>query len=208
MNSSPKRTRPLRSRRDARGAEQAVAEEAEVEHRRAAAALDRDPSSGSSTAATAKPTITIVSFQPERPPRETASISAVRPRDERHRAAEVEAARAVGPRELTQHEPRPTRAGDRERHVEPEDPVPRDRDERATEHRTDHEPDRADHRVGAHRQAELLAREGVGDERRASWRTGTPSRVPAGRARGSARSPLAAKPAPSDAAAKTRKPPT
>ena len=41
----------------------------------------------------------------------------------------------------------------------------RDRDERAAEHRPEHEADRGDHRVRAHREAELLAREGVRDER-------------------------------------------
>ena len=79
-------------------------------------------------------------------------------------AAEVEAADGVAPRELAQDQRRPERAGERQRHVEPEDPVPGDRDQGAAEHRADHQPDRGDHRVGAHRQAELLAREGVGDE--------------------------------------------
>ena len=51
-----------------------------------------------------------------------------------------------------------------DRNVEPEDPVPGDADQGAAEDRADHQADRGDHRVGAHRHAELLAREGVGDE--------------------------------------------
>ena len=51
------------------------------------------------------------------------------------------------------------------RDVEPEDPRPVDRDERAAEYRPDDEPDRGDHRVRPHREAELLLRERVGDER-------------------------------------------
>ena len=49
-------------------------------------------------------------------------------------------------------------------HVEPEDPRPRDRDERPAEHRADHEPDGGDHGVRPHRETELLLRERVGHE--------------------------------------------
>ena len=84
---------------------------------------------------------------------------------ERRGAEEVEPAVGVAPGELVQHAVAPGGAEQRERHVEPEHPVPRDRDERAAEHRPEHEPDRGDHRVRPHRQAELLARERVGDER-------------------------------------------
>ena len=35
----------------------------------------------------------------------------------------------------------------------------------AAEYRSHDQPDRGDHRIGAHRQAELAAREGVGDAR-------------------------------------------
>ena len=59
------------------------------------------------------------------------------------------------------------RAGQGQRHVEPEDPVPGDRDQGAAEHRAEDEADRGDHRVGPHRQPQLLAREGVGDQGRA-----------------------------------------
>ena len=44
--------------------EEAVAEDLEVEHRCARAALDRPPTVGRSTAAASSQTITIVSFQP------------------------------------------------------------------------------------------------------------------------------------------------
>ena len=67
--------------------------------------------------------------------------------------------------ELAQDQPAPAGAEEGERDVEPEDPVPGDGDERAAEHGTEHEPDRGDHGVGAHGQAELLARKGVCDER-------------------------------------------
>jgi len=65
-----------------------------------------------------------------------------------------------------QDEPAPRRAGQRERHVEPEHPLPRDRHEHAAEHRPEHEADGGDHRVRPHGQAELLAREGIRHERR------------------------------------------
>jgi hypothetical protein len=58
----------------------------------------------------------------------------------------------------------PEAAGERQRHVEPEDPLPGDRDQGAAEDRADDEADRGHHRVRSHRQAELLAGKGIGDE--------------------------------------------
>ena len=121
--------------------------------------------SGSSTAAAARPPITIGSFQPLSPPRETPSTRPVRPTTKVLVPSTSIAAHRVGFGELAQDQPAPGGAGERERHVEPEHPVPGDRHERAAEHRAEHEADRGDHRVGAHREAEFLLGEGVGDER-------------------------------------------
>jgi hypothetical protein len=85
--------------------------------------------------------------------------------DEAAGAHEVEPADAVRLRQLAQDESAPSDPRKGERDVEPEHPVPGDRDEHAAEHRPEHEPDRRDHRVGAHRQPELLARERVRHER-------------------------------------------
>ena len=85
--------------------------------------------------------------------------------DERRGAEQVEPAVRIPAGELVQHGPPPGGAGERERDVEPEHPVPGDRDERAAEHRPEHEPDRGDHGVRPHGEAELLAREGVRDQR-------------------------------------------
>src|SRR2546423_1179873 len=67
--------------------------------------------------------------------------------------------------ELVEDLPRPQRAGERERDVEPEHPLPAQADQHAAEHRPENQADRGDHRVRAHRDAELLARERVGDQR-------------------------------------------
>ena len=121
--------------------------------------------SGSSTTPAIRPPITTGSFQPLMPPLETPSVEPGQAGDERRGAEDVEPAVGVAPGELVEHAVPPGGAEQRERHVEPEHPVPRDRDERAAEHRPEHEPDRGDHRVRPHREAELLARERVGDER-------------------------------------------
>ena len=103
---------------------------------------------------------------PRCPPRERPSTRPVSPTTNTAVPEQVVAAharpawRARAARARAQTEP-----ASAERDVEPEDPVPGDRDERAAEHRPDHEPDRGDHRVRAHREAELLARERVGDQR-------------------------------------------
>ncbi len=87
------------------------------------------------------------------------------PDQERERAQRIEAGVLPAAGELAQDHERPEAAGESERHVEPEDPVPGDGDQRATENRADHEADRRDHRVGAHRHTELLARKRVGHDR-------------------------------------------
>ncbi len=120
---------------------------------------------GSNTAAAIRPPITSGSPQPEMPPLEIPSTSPVRPIRNVIVPAKSNLRVLGAAAELAQHQPRPGAAGERERDVEPEHPVPRDRDQRAAEHRADHQADRGDHRVGAHRQAELLARERVGDDR-------------------------------------------
>ncbi len=128
------------------------------------------------------------------------------PHDERDGAERVEAAHLVGLGQLAQDQRTPGRAGQRQRHVEPEDPVPGDLHERAAENRTEHEADGGDHRVGAHSQSELLLGKGVGDksgsvgeqERRANPLQHPPA------------DQLVAppeKPAPSEAKANSKKPP-
>ena len=130
----------------------------------APAALDHDEQRQQDRAATS-PTITTGSSQPLMPPRETPSTRPVSP------ATKVAVPSRSRPRfasrlgELVEHARAPERPGERERDVEPEHPLPGDRDQRAAEHRAEDEADGGDHRVGPHRQAELLARERVGDER-------------------------------------------
>ena len=121
--------------------------------------------SGSRIAAATRPTITTGSSQPLMPPRETPSTRPGQARDEGDGPEQVEAAVGVRLGELAEDEAAPQRPGEPERDVEPEHPLPRDRHERAAEHRPEDEADGGDHRVGPHRQAELLAREGVGDQR-------------------------------------------
>jgi hypothetical protein len=79
-------------------------------------------------------------------------------------AEQVEAADRVAAGQLAQDEGAPGGAGQGQRHVEPENPVPGDRYEGTAKHRPEHQADRRDHRVGSHRQPELLAREGVGHQ--------------------------------------------
>ena len=138
-------------RRAGGGREQPVLEDREVEHRRAVVALDqheqRQQHDAGDDAADRHG-----SLQPFRPPRESPKTSPVSPTTNDGHARDVVAADAVGLGQLAQDQPRPQRAQQRERDVEPEDPVPRDRDERAAEHRPDHEADGGDHRVRAHRQ--------------------------------------------------------
>jgi hypothetical protein len=119
---------------------------------------------GSKAAATAKPVTTCVSPAAEAALRECED-EAREADDEQRRPAEVEPALVALPGHLMQHEERPCGADEPEGDVEPEDPRPRDRDERSAEHRPDHEADGGDHHVRAHREAELLLRERVGDER-------------------------------------------
>ena len=97
------------------GREQAVAEDLEVEHRRARAALDQRPRAGSSTAAAARPPITIGSFQPLSPPRETPSTRPGEADDEGAGAEHVVAAHGVRLGELAQDQRAPDGAGERER---------------------------------------------------------------------------------------------
>ena len=179
----------------------------EVEHRRARAALDQHPQRqqhrGGDQAADHDRVVPAADAAARDAEHEAGEAD-----DEGDRAEHVVAAHGVGFGELAQDQRAPGGAGERERDVEPEDPVPGDRDERAAEHRAEHEPDRGDHRVGAHRQAEFLLGEGVGDERggvgeqegRADALQDPPAR--------SARSASAEKPAPSEASANTTKPPT
>ena len=104
-------------------------------------------------------------LHPEMPPLEMPSTSPVRPTRNVAvpRKSNSPVLGAAG--DLVENHPRPQTAEERERHVEPEHPVPGDRDERATEHRSDDEADGGDHRVRPHRHAELLTRERIGDDR-------------------------------------------
>ena len=152
-------------RRAGGGGEHAVLEDREVEHRRAPAALDQHERPAAAPRRRPAPPITTGSFQPEMPPLETPSTSPVSPATKTavpSRSSPRTGSRLASSRRTSAPQSAPSEA---ERHVEPEDPVPRDRDQRAAEHRPEHEADRGDHRVRAHREAELLAREGVGDER-------------------------------------------
>ena len=147
------------------GGEQAVVEDLQVEHRRARAFLNCHPQrqqhDGREQAGDHDRVIPAAE-----PALGDAEHEAGQADHERARAEHVVAAHRVRFGELAQDQRAPGRAGERERHVEPEHPVPGDRDQRAAEHRAEHQPDRRDHRVGAHRQAEFLLRERVGDERR------------------------------------------
>ena len=151
-----------------------------------AAPLDQDEGGSSTTAATRRPDHHRVV------PAGDAAASRCRARGRSARRRRSRPSRS-SPRsvsrldELAQDEPAPERRQRGQRHVEPEDPVPGDRNERPAEHRPDHQADGGDHRVGAHRQAELLAGKCVGDQRRRRWRTGRRRRCPGRSARGSAR---------------------
>ena len=147
-----------------RGGEAAVGKEREVEHRRRRTALDdqeRRKQDGGEHERDDR--VRVV------PADDPAARDPIGQTGEAHHEGDrpwpVEAVLDFGRDELAQHERRPQRAGDPERHVEPEDPVPGDLDQRAAEHRPEDEADARDHHVGAHRDAELLAGEGVGDQR-------------------------------------------
>ena len=121
--------------------------------------------SGSRTTPATIPAIVNGSPQPLRPAAREPEDQAGEPDDE-HQHARARRSRARGPAGPARAgQPAQIEPSSGERHVEPEHPVPRDRHQRAAEHRPDHEPDRRDHRVRAHRQPELLARERVGDQR-------------------------------------------
>ena len=145
------------------GGEEAVLEDRQVEHRGADARLDQDEERQQEGAdyqaddhGGLVPAGQATAGDPVDEPGQ--------PDHEGERAGDVEAAVGVGGRQLAQDEGGPEGAEQGDRHVEPEDPLPGDADQRAAEHRADHQADRGDHRVGAHRHAELLAREGVGHE--------------------------------------------
>ncbi len=145
--------------------EEPVAEDREVEHRGAAAVLDVDEErqqhgGGDQPADHQRPI----------PTGDAALGDAIdeprQSRDEGGGSNQVEAALGVLLGELMQHEASPQGAQKAERDVEPEDPVPGDRDQHASEDRAEHQPNRRHHRVGAHRQPELPFREGIGDQGR------------------------------------------
>ncbi len=128
------------------------------------------------------------SVQPEIPPRETPSTSPVSPTTKTAVPSRSKPGVRSGLTRSRSTSAAQIEPSGGEGDVEPEHPVPRDRDERAAEDRAEHEADRRDHRVRPHREAELLARERVGDDARPRSRTGTRRRSPAGCARGSASS--------------------
>ena len=149
------------------GREQLVAEEREVEHRRRLRAARSRTKSGSSTTAAARPTITSRVVPAGEPALRNAEHE---PGEADHVRRWCRPGRGRAPCRRPESSCRTStpRGAERcaERDVEPEDPGPVDRDERSAEHRPDDEPDRGHHRVRAHGEAELPAREGVGDERR------------------------------------------
>ena len=146
------------------GGEQAVCEQVQVEHGRARAPLDEHPQrkQGRSGGKSAYDDPVTPAAEPAA---RDAEHEAGEPDHEARAAERVVAAYRIRLGQLAQHERSPGGAGERERHVEPEHPVPRDRDERAAEHGAEHEADCSDHRVGAHREPQLLSRESVGHER-------------------------------------------
>ena len=136
----------------------------QVEHRRSRALLDQDPQGEEHSCGGEAADHDRVVPAAE-PAARDAEHEAGQADHERGRAEHVIAAHRVRLCELAQDQPAPRGAGERERDVEPEHPVPRDRDQRAAEHRAEHEADRGDHRVDAHRQTEFLVWERVGDQR-------------------------------------------
>ena len=112
------------------------------------------------------PTITTGSSQLDSPPFEIPRTSPVSPATKVDRAEQVEAALGVGLGQLAKDEPAPER-----RRASPSGTLNQKTqcheiaDQGAAEHRPDHQPDRGDHRVGPHGEPELLAGEGVGDQR-------------------------------------------
>jgi hypothetical protein len=143
--------------------EQAVAEDLQVEHRRARAALDRNPGGKQDEREEERDDDDRV-VPAAQPAARDAENEAGQPEHEGDRAEHVISAHAVRFCELAQDEAAPGGAEQGERDVEPEDPVPGDRHERTAEDRSEHEADGRDHRVAAHRKAELLLGKGVGDE--------------------------------------------
>ena len=144
--------------------EQPAAEDGEVEHRGARSALDRDEGrqqhGRGDQPADDDPVVPAgdaAAGEAEHQPGETD--------DEGRRSDQVESADAVRLGQLAEDQTTPHHPGERQRHVEPEHPVPRDRDQDPAEHGPEHEPDSGDHRVRAHRESQLFARERVGDER-------------------------------------------
>ena len=136
----------------------------QVEHRRARAALDQHPDRqqhGRRDQADDHDRVVPAADPAARDPQHQAG----QPDDEGDVAEHVVAADLVGFGELAQDQRAPDRAGERERDVEPEHPVPGDRHQRAAEHGADRQADRGDHRVRAHREAQFLLGEGVGDQR-------------------------------------------
>jgi hypothetical protein len=166
MNIRAKRESPLMKGRSGRRGEEPVLEDREVEHRRRAAVLDEDEDGQQDRRGGQAGDHQRVVPAGD-PPAGDPVDEAGQPDHEADGATEVEAADAVAAGELAEDEGPPEPAGQGQRHVEPEDPVPGDRDQGAAEDGTDDEADRGDHRVRPHRQPELLAREGVGDQRRA-----------------------------------------
>ena len=156
---------PVDERRAGGGGEQPVLEDRQVEHRRPVVALDQHEDR-----------------QQHDADHDPADRQRVAPAVQARRARARRRARSARPRTTStpgMSKPR-TRSGlASSRRIEPAHSEPSSangtlnqntqcqemRDERAAEHRPDHEADGGDHRVGAHRQPELLARERVGDQR-------------------------------------------
>ena len=148
------------------------------------ARLDRARTPAAGRRPTARPPITSGSFQPVDP---AARDRRARGRSGRRRTSTVPGRsrpRTASGLASSRRTSAPHARRQPERHVEPEHPRPVDRDERAAEHRPEHEADRRDHRVRPHRDAELLARERVGDERGGVGEQERRRRCPAGCARG------------------------
>ncbi len=144
--------------------EHAVGEDREVEHRRAAATLDRHEGGKQHGGGRQRHDDDGIVPAGEAAARD-AEHEAGEPGHERERAGQVEAAHRVAARKLAQHEPAPRCAGEAERHVEPEDPVPGQLHEHPAEYGSEHQAHGGDHGVGAHCEPQLALGEGVGHER-------------------------------------------
>ena len=140
-----------------------VLEQREVEHRGARAALDQHPDRqqhGRRCQADDHDRVVPATEPAARDPQHQAGEA----EDESDVAEDVIATHLIWSDELAQDQRAPGGSGQREGHVEPEHPMPGDRHQGAAEYRADRQPDRGDHRVGAHREAEFLLGEGVGDK--------------------------------------------